>query len=44
VITLAKAGCFALLTGLAATMLIPDAVAMEMLAAPQSDAARRVLE
>ena len=44
VITLAKAGCLALLTDLAATMPIPDAVAMEMLAGPQSDAARRVLE
>ena len=43
-ITLAKGGYLALLTDLTATVLIPDAVAMEMLARRQSDAARRIPE
>jgi predicted nucleic acid-binding protein len=44
VITLAKAGHLALLTNLADTVLLPDAVVVEVLAGPESDPARRAIE
>jgi len=44
VITLAKAGHLALLTGLADTIFLPTAVVVEVLAGPESDPARRALE
>jgi hypothetical protein len=44
VITLAKAGHLILLTDLADTVLVPDAVVFEVLAGAESDPARQVLE
>jgi predicted nucleic acid-binding protein len=44
VITLAKAGHVGLMTALASEVLVPEAVALESLAAPATDPARRALE
>jgi predicted nucleic acid-binding protein len=44
VITLAKAGHLALLINLAHTILLPDAVVVQVLAGPEADPARRALE
>jgi predicted nucleic acid-binding protein len=43
IITLAKAGHLALLTQLAYSVVVPDAVVEEVLAGPESDPARRAL-
>jgi predicted nucleic acid-binding protein len=44
VITMAKAGYLSLFEQLAPTILIPEAVAREILAAPASDSARKAIE
>ena len=43
IITLAKAGHLALLTQLADSIVVPDAVVVEVLLGPESDPARRAL-
>jgi predicted nucleic acid-binding protein len=44
VITLAKAGHLGLITALASEVLVPEAVAFELLAAPATDPARQAME